>query len=171
MTFASKFLKPATWAQAAVFSIILAGPAAADAWIFGLGINDFTELSNDDRVVVGVEYQTDPFSNWFGADMTFAFAADAHSNGDYWVGAGIAGVYPLQDRWFAEFSVMPGYYDYDSPTTDIGSEFEIRSLIGLGRQISDNTALSVAVTHKSNAGTSDTNPGLNAVMLRLRVSY
>jgi len=171
MTHMPIFLKSAPWAQAVVLTTALAGSAAADAWVFGLGINDFTELSNDDRIVVGVEYQTDPFSNWFGADMSFAVAADAHGNGDYWVGAGIAGMYPLQDQWFAEFSVMPGYYDYDSATTDIGSEFEIRSLIGIGRQISDTTALSVAVTHKSNAGTSDTNPGLNAVLLRLRVSY
>ena len=145
--------------------------ARAEAWIFGVGINDFTELETKDRAIGSVEYQTDPVTRIWGADMSLAVAATVHASRDVWAGAGLAALYPLRNRWFVEGSVMPGFYFHEEPSTDIGKRFEIRTLLGMGRQINDKTALSVAITHKSNAGTSDVNPGVNALLVRLRYEF
>lgn len=155
------------------WTILYAGaPAAwAEAWIFGVGINDFIELPDEDRAIGSIEYQTNPVTQIWGVDTSLAVAASVHASRDIWAGFGLAAFYPLQNKWFVEGSVMPGFYFHDDHSTDLGSRFEIRSLIGIGRQISDRTALSVAISHKSNAGTSDVNPGVNALLVRLRYAF
>ena len=156
-----------------VWVIVFAGAhaAMAEAWIFGVGVNDFTELSTKDRAIGSIEYQTDSVTQIWGVDTSLAVAASFHASRDIWAGFGLAAFYPLQNKWFVEGSVMPGFYFHEDPSNDLGSRFEIRSLIGIGRQISDSTALSVAITHKSNAGTSDVNPGVNALLVRLRYAF
>ncbi|MFC3118764.1 acyloxyacyl hydrolase [Jhaorihella thermophila] len=42
----------------------------------------------------------------------------------------------------------------------------MRSLLGLGYRFGNGSALSLAVSHKSNASTSNFNPGANSIFLR-----
>ena len=66
---------------------------------------------------------------------------------------------------------MPGAFFEGESRNDLGSEFEIRSLIGVGYRLDNGDSISLAVTHKSNASTSSFNPGVNAVLLRYHRSF
>jgi hypothetical protein len=61
---------------------------------------------------------------------------------------------------------MPGVYAENEVLNDLGSAFEIRSLIAVGRRLNNGQGISLALTHKSNASTAAENPGVNALILR-----
>lgn len=145
--------------------------AAAGEAVIGLGYSDFSSDRGEDSVILELELHSDPLWHFAGADWSVAGAALAHSEGDYFLGVGPAAVWNLRDRWFIEASVMPGYYNAAEPGNDLGNDFEIRSLLGVGRRINDKLAISLAATHKSNAGTGDHNPGVNSLSLRTRWSF
>lgn len=147
----------------------LAAPAT-DA-VIGLGYADFSDDAAVDSAILELELHSNPFGRFAGADWSIAGAIVAHSEGDFFVGIGPAAIWSLRNRWFVEASVMPGYFDNAVAANLLGSDFEIRSLLGVGRQISDRLSLSLAVSHKSNADISDRNPGANAVSLRSRWSF
>ncbi len=151
----------------------LAGPAPAAAGdlVLGLGYSDFNEPAAMNSAILELEVHSRPRWHFAGADWSIAAAIVAHSEGDLFIGGGPAAVWPLRDRWFVEASVMPGLFRDSGDGNDLGSTFEIRSLLGVGRRISDTLSLSLALTHKSNASTAERNPGVNAVSLRLRRSF
>lgn len=149
------------------------GPAAAADVVFGFGYTDFTTDAADNSTLAEVEIHGDPFTRIGEVDLSWAAAVAVHESGDYWVGTGISGLYEFgrNDDWFIEASAMPGFYHADEEANDLGSDFEARLLLGIGRRIGPNTRLSVAVEHKSNASTAQRNPGVNSVALRIRRSF
>lgn len=165
-----RFLFRFTW-LGIFLSVMPAIPADASDMIVSLGVNDFDQSRPDDRATLGFEYQSDPFYRIGSVDMSLAAAVVAHGNGDFWVGAGLGLMAPLENRWFIEASFMPGFFNAASLSTDIGSDFEFRSMLGVGRWISSDVSVSLALSHKSNAGISDVNPGVNAVLLRVRKRF
>jgi hypothetical protein len=157
----------------ALMALALAAPlpAAAGDLVLGLGYSDFNEPAATNSSILELEVHSRPRWHFAGADWSVAVAIVAHSEGDLFIGGGPAAIWPLRDRWFVEASVMPGYFRDSGDGNDLGSNFEIRSLVGVGRKLSDTLSLSLALTHKSNAATADRNPGVNAVSLRLRRSF
>ena len=145
-------------------------PASARATdlVLSFGPSDFVLEHAEDDNVVGLEAHLPAFAEWGGISFSVAGAADMHETGTYWVGAGISAVRPLGEAWFLEASLMPGYFRASRKAQDLGSGLEFRSLVGIGRRLSDRVSLSLAVSHKSNAGTSTRNPGVNLIRLRLR---
>ncbi|XHE54338.1 acyloxyacyl hydrolase [Phaeobacter sp. BS34] len=81
------------------------------------------------------------------------------------------GKWHLQRGWFIETSVMPGAYAESVKLNDLGSTFEIRSAIAVGKEFATGKSLSLALTHKSNASTADINPGVNSLLLRWHVPF
>jgi lipid A 3-O-deacylase len=77
----------------------------------------------------------------------------------------------VPNRWFIEGSVLPGAFFEKVVENDLGSTFEIRSLLGIGYTFDSGNRLSLAVTHKSNASTASKNPGVNAVLIRFRRQF
>lgn len=157
-------------ALAAMVAFLPVAAPAGDV-VVGLGYSDFSSDRADNSAILDLELHSDPIWHFAGADWSIAGAVVAHAEGDVFVGAGPAALWPLRNRWFIEASVMPGYFNAADTANDLGSDFEIRSLLGVGRQISDRMSLSLGITHKSNAGASDRNPGVNAVSLRTRWSF
>lgn len=145
-----------------------AAPALAADFILGLGYTDFSGSSPNDNAVLGLEVQSDPLRRFLGADWSAGAAIELHEAGGYWLGAGPAAIWRRSDDWFIEASVMPGYFEPGGSGNRLGSHFEIRSLIGVGRKLNDRLSVSVAFAHKSNAGTSSDNPGANSFLLRTR---
>ncbi|GAB4387524.1 acyloxyacyl hydrolase [Albidovulum sp.] len=160
---------------AALAALLVLPPAAAQAAdvVIGLGYSDFNDARADDSAILELELHSDPIWHFAGADWSIAGAVVAHARGDVFVGAGPAAIWQMRNRWFVEASVMPGHFDAASGANSLGSDFEIRSLLGIGRAIGEGTSLSLAITHKSNAGSSSSgrNPGVNALSLRLRRSF
>jgi hypothetical protein len=143
-------------------------PARAADWVIGLGSTDFSSDEAVDSSVTVAELHGKPFGTIGRMTFAPAVAVVVHTRGDWWLGGGVHSELPLgQGQWFTEASVMPGFYQAAFQGNDLGSSFEIRSLIGLGYAFAGGYDLSVAFEHKSNAGTSSRNPGANAFTLRL----
>ena len=83
---------------------------------------------------------------------------------------GAVGYVSLGAGWFSEISLMPGIYK-DWGGSDLGSEFQVRSLIAIGKRFKNGQAVSLALTHKSNASTAARNPGVDSLLLRWHVSF
>ncbi len=120
---------------------------------------------------IAVEVLTRPLGTWGRVSYGLGLRASVDDGESLWLGGGIYLDYPLNDLWTVEATVMPGYYNPGSPDFDLGSDLEIHSSLGIGRTIGPATRLSLAFTHLSNAGTSDRNPGRNALALRLRHGF
>ena len=65
--------------------------------------------------------------------------------------------------------MLPGAYIEGTALNDLGSTFEIRSQLAVGKRFKSGKALSLALSHKSNASTADINPGVNALTLRWHI--
>ena len=151
--------------------LLSAATAHAQSVIFGAGYADFSDSNGEDQAIFSLEYQHNPFhqatrfSAGWGAALTVDVDSDTH------IGAGLIGVYSFSDRWFAELSVLPGYYNASNDNNDLGGSFQIRSLLGVGYNLDSGNAISLAVTHKSNASTESFNPGVNALFLRYHYGF
>lgn len=155
----------------ALMTITISSAAQAREWILGAGFADFSREISEDSALVSVAYHHDPFHQGTRLDMGWGGAAALDSTGDFFLGLGLVGAYDLGQNWFIEASVMPGSYFENATINDLGSRFEIRSLIALGYEFKTGNALSLALTHKSNASTASINPGVNALQLRWHVRY
>lgn len=145
---------------------LLAQPAAAGDLVFGAGSTVESGRGSSESAIIQLELHSDPIWQLGRVDFGLAGAIDAHDNGEYWLGGGVTAKLPLRNRWFVEASVMPGYFGGANALADLGSNFEIRSLLGVGRELNDRQAVSLAVVHKSNVGTASRNPGINMLALR-----
>ncbi|MGR3617538.1 MAG: acyloxyacyl hydrolase [Paracoccaceae bacterium] len=141
-------------------------PVLSQSLVLGAGFADFSSSRSADDAVASVEYHHTPFHERPRFRAGVGGSLSVHLNGDVHIGAGLYGVYDLADRWFIEGSVMPGFFVAADQFNDIGGEFQIRSLLGVGYTFDNGNSLSLAVTHKSNASTSAFNPGVNAVLVR-----
>lgn len=147
----------------------LASAATADGlsgdFVVGVGPTDFDD---DDVAVFELEYHSKPIWNIGRTDISVSGAVVVGSEGNFFVGGGVSAQRPLSNDWFIEASFAPGYYEDGGPTTDLGNDLEFRTLIGVGRSLANGTKLSVGLSHISNGGLGDNNPGVNAVTLRFR---
>lgn len=153
----------------AVFGIATA--AHAQEVVLGGGYADYNHAPARDGAIIALEYHHSAFrqSEHFTASFGGALSVDEFSNAH--LGVGIVGTYDLGKNWFLEASVMPGIYVEDTPENRLGSRFQIRSLLGIGYTLGSGDKLSVAITHKSNASTTDFNPGVNAVLIRYHKAF
>ena len=149
----------------ALTTLLMTSAAVASDFVFGLGVTDFDD---DGQFAAELEFHSDPVWQVAGADVSVLGAVVATDNGDLFIGAGVSAVRPLSNGWYLEGSFAPGYYDNSDPATDLGNDLEFRTLIGLGRTLSNGARVSVAVSHISNAGIGESNPGVNLLTLRLR---
>ncbi|SMO88567.1 acyloxyacyl hydrolase [Ruegeria faecimaris] len=139
--------------------------------VLGAGYADFTHTSSNDQAVVSLEYQHSPFHEATRLSAGWGVALTVDADADTHIGAGLVGLYTISDRWFAEASVMPGYYNASNDDNDLGGNFQIRSLFGIGYALENGNKLSLAITHNSNASTDSFNPGVNSVFMRYHYGF
>jgi len=144
---------------------LMTSSAAASDLVFGLGATDF---DGDGDFAAEFEFHSNAIGQVAGADVSVLGAVVATDNGDLFVGAGVSAVRPLSNGWYLEGSFAPGYYDNSDRDTDLGNDLEFRTLIGIGRTLPSGARVSVALSHISNGGLGDFNPGVNLLTLRLR---
>jgi len=155
---------PILFAMAFSASAATANGLSGD-FVIGVGPTDF---DNEDVAFFELEYHSKPIWNIGRTDISLSGAAIIGSEGNFFVGGGVSAQRPLAKNWFIEASFTPGYYEDGGPTTELGNDLEFRTLIGVGRSLANGTKLSVGLSHISNGGLDDTNPGVNAVTLRFR---
>lgn len=156
---------------AAFASLGIATTAVAQAVVLEVFKSDVEEMADFEPTGIALEYQTRPLGAWGKLSYGLGLRASFDDGESAWVGGGLFAEYPLADLWLAEGSIMPGYYDPGSMDFDLGGDLEIHSSIGIGRKLGETTRLSLVLSHLSNAGTSDRNPGRNALALRLRHGF
>ncbi|WP_235859993.1 acyloxyacyl hydrolase [Tritonibacter mobilis] len=149
-----------------VASLFIANASQAQEIVLGVGYNDFNSEISEDGYYIAADYHAR--RNWtlFGVEYGFGATGQVHETGEIFVGGGLQFRHALRNTWFVEASVMPGYYFNNSQRNDLGSDFEIRSLLGIGREFGNGSHVSFALTHISNASIGEDNPGMNAVSLR-----
>ncbi|WP_170344935.1 acyloxyacyl hydrolase [Ruegeria atlantica] len=155
----------------AVLTVSTFAAAQAQTVVFGAGYADYSEDTSEDQGLISLEYQHSPFHQAARFSAGWGAALSVDERGNTHVGAGLVGLYSLNERWFVEGSVMPGYYHASDDKNDLGGDFQIRSLLGLGYSLNNGNRMSVAITHKSNASTNDENPGVNAILLRYHLGF
>ncbi len=135
----------------------------------GLGYSEFSRSGAENGALVSLDYRHTPFFEKGIFAARFGAALDVQETGDVFVGAGVAGKWDLGQSWFIDASILPGAFVENVDLNDLGSTFEIRSQISLGRSFANGTALSLALSHKSNASTGNINPGVNSLQLRWHI--
>lgn len=148
-------------------TIALSAPLYANAQeaTYALGRTDFSDTGRD-GTVFQFEYRFQPFSIRRVASFAWAASGAITERGDAFVGAGIWTRWQWQSGWFIDMSTMPGFYRDGDDANDLGSTFLFRSLVGVGYTFDNGNAISLAVTHKSNAGLASDNPGVNTYDIR-----
>lgn len=140
---------------------LCAHPACLQAETVGLGVT-----TDPDRDATGAALEV----RWDGSLLSrprveagWALGAQADGNGNGWVGMGVAATWRIGERAFFEGSFMPGYYT--AGEDPLGGDTLFRTSVGLGLDISARDALTLSVSHFSNAGLEAYNPGANTLAL------
>lgn len=94
---------------------------------------------------------------WLGAEV--------NSDGALYGAAGFLYDYSLGNQWFLTPSLGIGLYSDGSKGQDLGSTTEFRQQIEIGYQFENNSRVSGAVSHISNWGIGDSNPGADVFSL------
>ena len=148
----------------AVAAFLAAGGAAGadepDFLSFGAGVFDFNR-QKDDGGEFRIEYRS---RVKLGPLKPFA-AASGSTTGHFLFSGGV-----LMDLFFGRRVVVtpsfaPGYYTGANSDLDLGHELEFRSQIEFAYRFDNRSRLGLAVSHTSNAGIGDDNPGSESVIL------
>lgn len=162
---------PASAVMAAFMGLAGAAPALAQEWVLGGDLSWFGGSGPDAVPGVTLEFHGAPEWSLGRVDAGLGVAGSLDDRGGAWVGAGVSALAPVMDDLYVEASLMPGYYSAGSSATDLGHRLQFRSLVGLGYIIDRDMSVSLALSHKSNAGLSDDNPGANTLSVRFRRSF
>ena len=146
----------------AVLAIVLLSwspPAAADDPDFltlGLGYFDYDD--DDDAAEFRLEYRSD-WDRWFVRPFSGVMVTTDSAVYGY---AGIL----LDVFWGRRIVTTPsfavGYYS-DGNGKTLGSSIEFQSRLEIGYRFASRSRFGLAISHISNAGIDDTNPGANSI--------
>jgi hypothetical protein len=154
------------------FALWITTPAQAGDFTVGIGATDFAAEFAQDYFQLTLEYSGASLASWGEISFHSGAALEVDGKGDYWVGAGVNARRPIGDGpWALEASLMPGFYKDAIEQNDLGGNLQIRTLIGLSYRLDERSVVSIAASHKSNAGIADENPGANAFTLRFRRGF
>ncbi|WP_181375809.1 acyloxyacyl hydrolase [Palleronia abyssalis] len=141
------------------------GTAGAAEFTLGVGAVEYRDDIGD--IQISIEARSEPVAFVLGSDIAPQVGLTVDTAGAAYVGVGAAATNWLSTFWFIEGSLMAGYYSANGDRTDLGSDVEFRSLLGIGREFGQFGRVSLAVSHISHAGIEENNPGANMLSLRL----
>lgn len=125
----------------------------------GIGYFDILE-GDDESVDFRLEYR-------HGDDFLFLKpwgGLEVNTDGGVWGGVGVLVDITFFDSIVLTGSFAPGLYS-EGDSKDLGDTIEFRSQVELGYQFGNESRLSVAFSHLSNAGIGDDNPGVEVLSL------
>lgn len=145
----------------------LARTSAQEAISLSFGNVIFQEKSVGQEAYLRYDMGTSfgPFQPAVGLSVT--------DTNDVWVGLGATHTTRFWDRpsgmgGYAQLHVMPGIYARGSGP-DLGHQLEIRSGAEIGYQAKNGWRYGLSYDHRSNAGLSSPNPGMETLQLRVSV--
>ncbi len=152
-------------------TVLTASPLAANEVVLSLGNSRFHSTQPLVEPSISAEIHSSPFYQGTRFSARVMGVATLHSGGAGFIGIGLSGRWELKNNLFIESSIAPGYYNASGIATSLGSNFEIRSLLGFGLKLQSGDRVSIAVSHKSNASTASRNPGVNSLLIRYNHSF
>ncbi|MDP4795535.1 MAG: acyloxyacyl hydrolase, partial [Rhodospirillales bacterium] len=90
-------------------------------------------------------------------------------NGMSFLGAGVLIDLQLGDNWIIQPSFAPTWWRGKTRDLDLGYDLEFRSRLEFAYQFPDKSRLGLAVSHSSNGGLGNNNPGTESIMLTVSV--
>jgi lipid A 3-O-deacylase len=148
----------------AVFLVaaMAAGPVRAqDPSFLTVGAGAFDFMDSDHRAgQFEVQYRSD-LKLWVFQPMV---GANVSTDGSAYAYAGISLDIFLGNRIVVRPSFAPGLY-YEGDGKDLGSVIEFRSALEVGWRFDDRSRLGLEISHRSNAGIDEDNPGEESLML------
>jgi hypothetical protein len=148
------------------FVVAFGGTAAAQAGemadpaLLAFSVGAFDVTDDDTAGEARLEYRSD-YKLWVFKPFAGVMAT---SNSAAYGYAGLLADLPLGDRLVATVSFAPGLF-HDGNGKDLGHTIEFRSQIELSYRFDNAARLGVSVSHMSNAGLDDHNPGAESVMV------
>ena len=142
--------------------LLAAGTArAAEDWSYlALGIGQYDVFQNDDTAVdFSVEYRARKF--WI---LRPKLGAEFTTDGAVYGYGGLHFDIPLGTKFLFSFGSAVGYYE-EGDGKDLGSEIEFKSVVELLYQFSNGPRVGLQLSHLSNAGIGDKNPGTEVLSL------
>lgn len=146
--------------------ILLAGAAlscmimpafAKEGDLLSFSLGYFDAFDDDGALDMRLEYRPnsvvfiDNLKPWAGIELT--------SDSSVWLGGGLLYDWNFRDNWYLTPSVGAGLYAQGSSDKDLGSALEFRTQLEISYEFEDTSRMAFSVSHISNAGLSDNNPG------------
>lgn len=144
--------------------------ANAGSVVFAVGV-EALDRGDSQSGTFAIEYKTLPFYRFGSLTTGFTTASRAEEDGDFFLGGGIVGEWRMTSSWFVELSVLPGYYESGENGTELGGNFQFRSLLGFGYTMRNNSSISLAVDHLSNSSIDEVNPGTESIAIRFEQRF
>ena len=112
-----------------------------------------------------LEYRSDKQLWWFKPFVTGSYI----TNNMTFLGAGLLMDVQLGDNWIIQPSFAPVWWRGKTRDLDLGYDLEFRTRLEFAYRFPDKSRLGLAVSHSSNGGLGDTNPGTESIMLTVSV--
>lgn len=146
----------------ALLAVLGATAARADTTaVAGFGLVG-PEDGEKHSAVLDLEYRFKPWRLGIGP----VIGASATSDGGAYLRAGFSRDFPFAQRWNANITLAGGGYQRGHGK-NLGKGFEFRSAIDLSYEAQPGVRFGAALAHLSNAGLSDSNPGVETFTITI----
>ena len=136
-------------------------------WQFSIGYYDV--FDDEEAVDLRIEYR--PNSVIFVENLKPFVGAEVTSDASVWVGAGFLYDWNVANEWYVTPSIGAGLYAQGSSDLDLGHVVEFRSQLEVSYEFEDETRVGMSLSHLSNAGLDDHNPGTEILSLSYSVPF
>jgi hypothetical protein len=150
---------------------VAATAGSAGAQEIGVGVGAHWRVDDGDAALaVDLDVASDDLLSWGPVSLAAGAGVEADTDAALWGGAGPIVRVRLSERWRLDGSVMAGVYTRGDGV-DLGGALQFRSTIGFSYAVAPAWRVGAAVSHKSNAGIYDENPGIERVVARVAYSF
>ncbi len=132
-------------------------------------VGDYGAFDDDNSIDLRIEYRPasvvfiDNVKPWFGAEIT--------TEGSIWAGGGLLYDWNFADDWHATPSVGAGLYHHGSGDTDLDNTIQFRSQLEISYEFDNDLRVGGYISHLSNGGLGDSNPGTEVIGLSWSVPF
>lgn len=159
-----KLLVLATTALISLPAMAETAPAAGYSDYLTVGVGQFDLIANDaESTAFSLEYKFKPIA-W--NVMRPIIGGFANTDGGVYGYGGFAFDFSVADNWVITPTIAVGAYDdNDNESKDLGGALEFRESIEIAYQCDSGHRIGLSLSHLSNAGLHDNNPGTELLML------
>ena len=148
---------------ALALTLLPAAKAAKAQDMLSLSVGYFDIFDDQEAVNLGVEYRPDSvlfvdnLKPWAGAELT--------TDGTLWAGGGLLLDWEFTPNWYFTPSAGVGLYSRGSSKKKLDHPIEFRTQLEFSYEYEESHRIGLALSHKSNAGLGNSNPGVEVLSL------